>query len=103
MPENGARSDLSGVASVRHPTDCNELASIWMHRGLNLLSTNTPASLEEAVRCFDEAIALRRTFPLAENSRHRYGLAAGWMNRGDALARLGTKEQPLAESVKSVR
>ncbi len=71
-----------------------------MHRGMDLMETNLPANLEEAVRCFDEAIALRLTLPLAENSRHRYGLAAGWMNRGDALARLGAPDQLIA-SVKS--
>ena len=78
----------------------NQLASDWMHRGIDLLNTNTPVNLEEAVRCFDEAIALRRSLPLVENPRYRYGLAAGWMNRGDALARLGKKEQ-LDEAVRS--
>jgi tetratricopeptide (TPR) repeat protein len=78
----------------------NELASDWMHRGIDLMNGNEPARLEQAVRCFDEAIALRRTLPLTEEARYPYGLAAGWMNRGDALARLGGKEQ-LAESVKS--
>ena len=98
---NGAPSNLSGMAlPLNHPITGNELASDWMHRGIDLLNANTPASLEEAMRCFDEAIALRRKWPLAENPRHRYELAAGWMNRGDALARLGAKEQ-LAESVKS--
>jgi tetratricopeptide (TPR) repeat protein len=52
------------------------------------------------VRCFDRAIALRRDLPRAENSVYPYGLAAGWMNRGDALARLGGKEA-LAEAARS--
>ncbi|MCE0497676.1 MAG: hypothetical protein LV481_07000 [Methylacidiphilales bacterium] len=85
---------------LRQSTVCHELASGWMHRGIDLLNANAPVSLEEAVRCFDKAIALRRTLPLAEDPRHRYLLAGGWMNRGDALARLGAKEH-LAESVKS--
>lgn len=88
------------MTAVPHFSGANEQASVWMHRGIDLLNTNLPANLEEAVRCFDEAIALRRTLPLGENPRYRYGLAAGWMNRGDALARLGTKEQ-LAESIRS--
>ena len=71
-----------------------------MHRGIDLLHQNSETALNEAVRCFDEAIALRRTLPLAGDPRHRYGLAAGWMNRGDALARIGGKE-PLAESIRS--
>jgi tetratricopeptide (TPR) repeat protein len=57
-------------------------------------------SLDQAVHCFDQAIALRRTLPLAKNPRYLYGLAAGWMNRGDALARLGSNDR-LSESVKS--
>jgi len=69
-----------------------EEASRWMHRGIDLLNIDSPASLEKAVGCFDLAIALRRTLPVAENSRHGYGLAAGWINRGDALARLGRPE-----------
>jgi len=77
-----------------------EPASDWMHRGIHLLNANTPASLEEAVRCFDRAIALRGELPLADDPRHRYGLAAAWMNRGDALSRLGAKAQ-LAEAVRS--
>jgi len=69
-----------------------------MQRGLSLLAANTPASLAEAVVCFERAIALRRTLPLAETPRHSYGLAASWMNRGDALTRLSSAEQ-LAEAV----
>ncbi|MEI9960210.1 MAG: hypothetical protein WDM76_03475 [Limisphaerales bacterium] len=60
-----------------------------MKRGIVLLNANMPASLAEAVQCFDRAIELRRTLPLHENLLFRYGLAAGWMNRGDALTRLG--------------
>jgi tetratricopeptide (TPR) repeat protein len=62
-------------------------------RGLELLETNTPTSLHEAVQCFDDAIALRRELPLAENSWFRYGLIAGWMNKGDALTRLGSADE----------
>ena len=59
-------------------------------RGLTLLEANTPASLSEAVSCFDVAIALRSQLPLAGNPWFRYGLIAGWLNRGDALTRLGS-------------
>ncbi len=78
----------------------NQLASDWMHRGIDLLNEGSVVTLEKAVRCFDEAIALRRTLPLDENDFFRYGLSAGWINRGDALANLGGK-QALAEAVKS--
>ena len=63
-----------------------------MKRGIALLNENTTASLTDSSRCFERAIELRRTLPLAENSWYRYVLAAGWMNRGDALTRLGSTE-----------
>lgn len=66
----------------------NRIASEWMHQGIELLNANTPASLREAVRCFDRAIALRETLPISTYSWYRYVLMAGWMNRGDALSRL---------------
>jgi tetratricopeptide (TPR) repeat protein len=70
----------------------NQLASDWMHRGMALAEAGTPASLEEAIGCFDEVIALRQTLLLAENPWFRYGLSAGWINRGDAEARLDGPE-----------
>ncbi len=78
----------------------NQLASDWMHRGIDLVNENSAATLERAVRCFDEAIALRRTLPLDDNHFFRYGLSAGWINRGDAMVRMGG-EHSLAEAVKS--
>ena len=72
--------------------DINQNASILMKRGIALLDANTPASLQEAITCFDSAIELRQQLPLHTNPLIRYGLAAGWINRGDALARLGSNE-----------
>jgi tetratricopeptide (TPR) repeat protein len=77
----------------------NQLASDWMHEGIDLLGEGSAPALERAVRCFDQAIALRRTLPLEEILFLRYGLSAGWINRGDALARL--EEGRLAEAVRS--
>lgn len=91
--------DMSSVA--RNATACNELASDWMHRGMALLEETSSAKLEEAVECFDKAIALRQTLPLDENPWFRYGLSAGWLNRADALTKLGGKER-LGEAVKSI-
>src|ERR1043166_3961122 len=71
-----------------------------MKRGLALLEENTPASLTASLRWFGAAIELRRTLPLDENPWYRYVLAAGWINRGDALTRLGSRER-LAEAVHS--
>lgn len=68
-----------------------------MHQGMDLAQEDSVQALEEAVRRFDEAIALRRTLPLEENPDFRYGLSAGLINRGDALARLG--EGRVAEAI----
>lgn len=78
----------------------NQLASDWMHRGIDLVNENSATAFEQAVRCFDEAIALRLTLPLEENHFFRYGLSAGWINRGDAQARLGN-DHSLVEAIKS--
>lgn len=72
-------------------------AGILMKRGIALLNTGTPEALRESIRCFDQAIALRRQLPL-EDPAFRYKLAAGLINRGDALTRLG--ENP-DEAIKS--
>jgi tetratricopeptide (TPR) repeat protein len=82
------------------PHHLNELASIRMERGIALLDSGAPDALPEAIRCFDQAIELRRRLPLAEIPGFRYGLAAGWINRGDALTRLGSSEN-LADAVNS--
>jgi hypothetical protein len=67
----------------------NDLASSRMESGIALLNRGTPEDLNQAIRFFDEAIELRRGLPLEENPGFRYSLAAGWINRGDAFARLG--------------
>lgn len=72
--------------------ELDERANARLLRGLTLLEANTPASLREAAICFEEAIDLRARLPVAENSGFRYGLIAGWMNRGDALTRLGAPD-----------
>ncbi len=74
-------------------TELDERANARLLRGLTLLEANTPVSLREAASCFAEAIELRRQLPLAENCWFRYGLIAGWMNRGDALTRLGSADE----------
>jgi tetratricopeptide (TPR) repeat protein len=66
-------------------------ANVHLLRGLALL---------EAIGCFDEAITLRQQLPLAANPWFRYGLTAGWLNRGDALTRLGGPGQ-LVEALRS--
>lgn len=75
-------------------------ANAHLLQGLARLEANTPDSLREAVECFNAAIALRQQLPLAANPWFRYGLIAGWLNRGDALTRLGTPPQ-LTEALHS--
>jgi tetratricopeptide (TPR) repeat protein len=70
---------------MQAPELINEEASRWMKRGLELLTENNG----EALSCFDQAIKLRQTLRLRENAWYHYVLAGGWMNRADALTRLG--------------
>jgi tetratricopeptide (TPR) repeat protein len=67
----------------------NREASTLMKRGLACLEAGTRTALTEAIAFFDRAIAIRRGLPLDRHPMFRYGLAAGWMNRADALTRLG--------------
>lgn len=65
--------------------------NLWIVRGLSQLSGPSPEHWRAAVASFDRAIALRESdggqdFPL------RWGLAAAWMNRGEALEKLGGEE-----------
>jgi hypothetical protein len=80
--------------------EINRLANVLMESGIALLNGGAPETLREAVRIFDEAIELRGRLPVAQVPGFRYGLAAGWINRGDALARLGGPEN-LADAVRS--
>jgi len=82
------------------PEGLDDLANILTRRGIVFLEQNTPSSLSEAVDCFDQAIDLRKNLPIKENHWFLYGLIAGWMNRGDALTRLGS-DQNLEEALKS--
>jgi tetratricopeptide (TPR) repeat protein len=65
-------------------------------RGMALLDTRDTAALVEALACFDRAIALRQNLPLDLQPWFRWGLTAGWMNRAEALHRLGRDEEALA-------
>lgn len=78
----------------------HELANVLSHRGIALLSSGKAELLPEALHCFESAIVLRRDLPLEENPWFRWGLSAGWMNRGDGLTRLGGPAG-LVEAVRS--
>jgi hypothetical protein len=91
-------SQLSSEPAAGAP-ERDARANARLLRGLELLEAGTSANLRNAVKCFDDAIALRTTLPLAENCWYRYGLIAGWMNKGDALTRLGSPDE-LREAVR---
>ena len=69
-------------------------ASMLMKRGLRLLEDTDAGRLAEALACFDGALALRRRLPIDAVPAYRYGLAACWLNRADALVRLGSAVSP---------
>ena len=80
-----------------HSREIHEEANARTRRGIGLLEKGDRDSLGEALGEFDRAIKLRRGLPLDEDPLFRWGLAAGWMNRGDVLRRQGKA----AESVVS--
>lgn len=108
MLQHSSDEDHSTAAPGRHmlekiiPPELAEqsaAAKTWMKRGIALLSANDMQALPEALRCFDEALALRRLLPVEQNSWCRWLLTAAWMNRGDVLMRLGGPEN-LAEALR---
>lgn len=68
-------------------------ASVLMKQGIRLLGDARPDAVAEALVCFDRAFELRSGLPIDEVPLLRYGLAACWLNRADALIRLGDAGQ----------
>jgi len=62
-------------------------ASMHMKEGIRLLE-EYHANAEAALRCFDRALELRCRLPI-QKAVYAYGLAACWLNRADALMRVG--------------
>ena len=60
-----------------------------MKQGIALLNENTEASLNAAVQAFDRALAMRLAILQPADHWMAYLTAASWMNRADALTRLG--------------
>lgn len=58
-----------------------------MREGIALLTIGTGSALDEAVLHFDRAIELRRAIVAHGRTEYAFGLATGWLNRGDALLR----------------
>lgn len=66
-------------------------ASVLMKRGIALMDSGRADVIPEALTCFDQARELRSGLPIREVPDLRYGLAACWLNRADALVRLGSR------------
>jgi tetratricopeptide (TPR) repeat protein len=64
-----------------------------MKRGIALLEETRTGAIVEALACFDRALALRSRLPVEAVPRFRFGLAACWLNRADALMRLHDPER----------
>jgi tetratricopeptide (TPR) repeat protein len=87
------------VTSDSEPTaeqlDLDAQASVFMKRGIALMEDTAADGAAEALSCFDSALEIRRQLPVAQVATFAYGLAACWLNRADALARLGGEARGL--------
>lgn len=92
-----ALAHLAKVPEIANDEERHDRANLWTNRGRLFLEEEGAASQQEAVRCFEEAVKLRKELPL-ENPSYRWGLTASLMNRGDALTRLA-KPEDLVEAV----
>lgn len=68
-------------------------ASTLMKAGLGLIDEGRPEAIAEALDCFDRALEIRRRLPTDEFPVLRYDLAACWLNRAEALVRLGSDDR----------
>ena len=71
----------------------NAQASVLMKRGIALMGEGRAETVAEALSCFDQALDMRLGLPIDRAPILAYGLAACWLNRADALVRLGGMER----------
>jgi tetratricopeptide (TPR) repeat protein len=74
------------VLDLREIEATDARASFFMKEGIRLLQSGN--DVDAALSYFDRARELRRRLP-TEAPVHAYGLAACWLNRAEALTRLG--------------
>lgn len=74
------------------PRSKMELSNLWINRGLCRFSGGDPGKLPGALEDFDRAVALRRDLPFEEEEQFRWSYAAALMHRGDALQRIGGRD-----------
>ncbi len=80
------RSDGDNDEAVK-----TRIANLWTCCGLSALSSNAAEAWTRSVGHFDKAISVRESIPDPTLS-DRWGLSASWLNRGDALTRLGGEQ-----------
>lgn len=78
---------------ARRIEEIDAQASSFMEDGIRLLQSD--GDVDAAILCFDRALQLRRRLP-TDVPVHAYGLAACWLNRAEALTRLGPEYDALA-------
>jgi tetratricopeptide (TPR) repeat protein len=87
MPDSSQPIDPSDFQAI------DAKASALMKQGIRLMEAADSGAVSEALQLFDRALEIRRRLPVAEIPVLRYGLAACWLNRADALVRLGGAER----------
>src|SRR5262249_44319321 len=88
---------MTGFVVMTEWSDLDALltdASALMKQGIRLRDESPAAALD----CFDRALALRRRLPIDELPVLRYDLAACWLNRAEALERLGEADAAALQS-----
>jgi tetratricopeptide (TPR) repeat protein len=75
------------------PRGKHELANLLVNRGLCRFSGGDPEHFTGALADFDRAIELRKELPVEEEESFRWALAAALMHRGDALHRIGGRDE----------
>jgi tetratricopeptide (TPR) repeat protein len=83
------------MSTVPSSDDINSQASVLMKQGIRLLDAGSAA---EALPFFERALDLRKRLP-ASNPIYAFGLAACWLNLGDALSRKGAES--IADAIRS--
>jgi tetratricopeptide (TPR) repeat protein len=78
----------------------NNEASALMKRGIALLDEGSHDAVAEALGLFERALELRKRLPIESAPLLRFGLAACWLNRADALVRLGGEDR-LSAAIRS--
>lgn len=78
---------LSYLERCPSEAQARRAANLWTCRGLALLSGGSAAEWTSSIQCFDQSISIREQRD--DERTDRWGLSAAWMNRADALGKIG--------------